>query len=77
MDFSWGILLEFALGFYGLYLLPGLALFFWRGRKSEHNPILSFHRVLLAFALGILAHTLAIFIQKYIGLGSRLCLKEM
>lgn len=66
LNFSTWTLLKFYLCFYGLYVLPGLAVFSFAGRRREYNPFFSPQRFLLAFLFGMVAHIFAAFIQKYL-----------
>ncbi len=54
--------------FYGLYVLPGLVIFFRVTRHAVYNSFFTPNRLLLAFGWGMVAHVLAIFIQKYLHL---------
>jgi len=66
--FSWWKLFKFGVGFYGLYVFPGLFLFHWTGRRWPYNPWISPHRFFLAFLWGGIAHVLAALFQKYLQL---------
>lgn len=68
LNFSWVTLLKFFSCFYGLYVLPGLALFYWVKRSAPYNPVVSPQRFLLSLLWGMVAHLLAIFFQKYLNL---------
>ncbi len=66
LHFSFLPCLKFLLGFYGLYVLPGLFLFWRLGKKFSYNPFFTVHRFFLAFLLGAVAHVVAVLLQKFL-----------
>jgi len=61
-------LLKMALVFYGLYLVPGLIVLSRRVPVANFWEACGSTRILLSFALGMSAHVLALFPQKYLHL---------
>jgi len=68
MFFSAASLVKMAAVFYGLYWLPGLIFFAIRVPTDRFADKVSSARLLTAFALGMTAHVLALFPQKYLHL---------
>ncbi len=68
---SWISLIKLGLVFYGLFLVPGLWMFFQIEPGPGSFSFLTARRILLAFALGCTAHGFAIFFQKYLHLPYR------
>ncbi len=66
LHFSFSPWLKFILGFYGLYVLPGLFLFWRLGKAFSYNPFFTPHRFFLAFLLGAAAHVMAVLLQKFL-----------
>ena len=65
LHISLGAIAKIFIGFYGLYVLPGLIVFYIWGKSLRYNPFLSFQRVFFAFLWGMVAHLIAAFFQKY------------
>jgi len=71
LSVEWAHLLEFAAVFYGLYLLPGLALLAWQAKDRSWRPSFSSQRLMMAFCLACTAHVMAVYLQKYLHLPYR------
>lgn len=69
LNVEWWVLAKVAVVFYGLYLLPGWLFFRLRWPRDSSHASSPGARILLSFALGMSAHVLAAFLQKYLHLG--------